>query len=122
MSLSSIARDFPPKELPDDDERSLFTTSRNEVRLSRLFERTKRDASLLLLRDVGRGDKKLLEVDGRELFSCADCLLQIFGRLIHDGDNRSFEGTGSVDIMRSDMWKATQRLEGFMLSDTVRRM
>jgi hypothetical protein len=108
MSLSSISRDLPRKELADDDGRSLFTTSRNEVRLSRLFERTEREASLLLLLDIGCGDKKLLEVDGRELCSCADFLLHNLGRLIQDGDNRSFEGTDSVDMMRSDMWKAAE--------------
>jgi hypothetical protein len=107
MSLSSI-RDLPPRELALEDERRRFTTPRKDARLFR-------DSSLLVLLVVGRGDKKPLEVVGRDCdcssVSCTDFRLSAdIGRRIQDGDSRSFEGD-SVDMTSSDMkvgWKMAE--------------
>lgn len=105
MSFSS--RDLPPRELALDDERRRLTTPRKDVRLSVLFER---DSSLLLLLDIGRGDSNPLEVEGLDSDdSGAGFFFREIVRRIQDGDNRSFEGGGCVDMMSSDIWKRVEK-------------
>jgi hypothetical protein len=103
ISLSSTSLDLPPRELALEDERNRFTTPRKDVRLSEFFERAERDSSLLVLLEVGRGDKRPLEVEGREFESCTDFLLHDIERRTQDGDSRSFDDVGSVDMTSSDI-------------------
>jgi hypothetical protein len=103
MSLSSS---LAPRELALDEERRRLTTPRKDVRLSKLFDRSERDSSLLVLLDFGRGDRRPLDVDGRESASCADFRLHdTEARRIQDGESRSFDAVDSVpvDITSSDM-------------------
>jgi hypothetical protein len=102
----SLSLTLPPSELALDEERRRFTTPRSDVRPSRLFERAEPDSSLLVRLEVGRGDKKPLEVVGRASPSCADFLLvHDTERRIQAGDSRSFDGCDSVavDITSSDI-------------------
>lgn len=103
MSLSST---LPPNELALDEERNRFMTPRSDLRLSRLFERAERDSSLLVLLEVGRGERRPFEVVGRASPSCVDFLLvHDTERRIQEGDSKSFDvcESGPVDITSSDM-------------------
>jgi len=103
MSVSST---LPPRELALEDERRRLTTLRNEVRLSGLLDRSRCASSLLVLLDVGRGDSRPLEVEGRESASWTDFRLkETEARRIQDGDSLSFDGGESVpvDMTSSDI-------------------
>jgi hypothetical protein len=111
MSLSLI---LPPSELALDEERKRLTTPRSDVRPSRLFERAEPNSSLLVLLELGRGDRNPFEVVGRASPSCADFLLvHDTERRIQAGESRSFDGCDSVavDITSSDM---NVRLTGWL--------
>ena len=103
MSLKSAPWDFPPNELALEDERSRFTTPRNDDGLRGLVDCVERDSSLLLLLGVGCGDSSALDVDGRDSDSCCDFFVHDMERRIQDGDNRSFDVALLVDMTSSDI-------------------
>lgn len=108
MSLiSPPSCDLPPSELALDDERSRVTTPRKYGRrVPDLLDRAERESSLLLLLllDSGRGDKRPLDVDGRDSVFCADFLLKgESARRTQPGESRSFEEVDSVDITSNDI-------------------
>lgn len=85
------------------------------------LERVERESSLLLLLDVGRGERSPLDVDGRESDSCVDFFLHARERPIQDGDNRSLAIVLSVDMTSSDIEseRSLAEAQGFILRMTA---